>query len=104
MIDVIVIDSVNQKIYQDTIGEGIKDYYKHLDCRCFDVVGFPFGDVYVDDEGMYNAHCGFQLPGYNPLFGNGVITGPCDSEGGSTSVTISLAEVGSMIEFWRKGV
>ncbi len=87
----IVIDAVNKKVYPTNIGE-YTDYYKHLDCQYFTVVQYPFGDVYVDDEGIWKDN-GFRLPGYHPLFGNGVLTGPVDDEGENTDVALTIEQV-----------
>lgn len=98
----IVIDAKYRKVKEVTLGEGIDDYYKHLDCRCFTVVATPSGDVFVDDEGMYRQDDhGFVIQGYHsPLRGNGVMVGAPNGEGESQDVEMTVADVISIVQFF----
>lgn len=57
--------------------------------------GLPDGHlIYVDDEGLYNTAVGFNYaPAGQPLMGNGLVVGPADREGNSTSCTLDIHEL-----------
>jgi len=76
--------------------ENYKDYYKHLDCRTFDIVRISESvNVYVDDEGLMVDNPSFSLvAGYpEPLAGNLVFTGGADRDGNTLSSTESVKNV-----------
>ena len=80
------ISEVGSLCYEVDINN-YKDYYKHLECDCFDVVMVKWHghdiSIYVDDEGMLKeGNLGRMVEGYHaPLFGNMVICGGVDEEG-----------------------
>ena len=80
------ISEVGTLCYEADI-DNYKDYYKHLECNCFDVVMVKWQEhdisIFVDDEGMLKkGNLGRIVKGYNiPLFGNMVICGGVDEEG-----------------------
>jgi len=70
------------------------DYYKFGEFDLFDVVYLKWGqnlkvNVIVDDEGMLKqGNLGRRVMGYDqPLFGNIIITGDVDEEGGTLPLT-----------------
>jgi hypothetical protein len=87
----------------------IKDYqeiYDLLDCDLFDIVHVEYKgyrlNIYVDDEGMLKPNYGRYINGYpNPIFGNIVIMGDTDEEGGTLGLPDEL-NVEDFLEFSKK--
>ena len=74
---------------------GLDDYYKHLQCRTFDVVSAERFDIYVDDEGMMvSGNLVTQIDGIPvPLAGRLLFTGGVDGRGETLSLDDSVREV-----------
>jgi hypothetical protein len=103
----LLIDPENQTItevdvYPDRDGEShLSSMYSHLNCRqvylARDILTFlpsgPADDVWFDEEGNYSGYLYmFQIPGYVPLIGKGLILG-YDNMGRSTSHTLTPVDI-----------
>ena len=75
-----------------------------LGCELFTVVYTDVGDVFVDDEGLYNTENDFfVLDGVDqPLCGRGLIFGPADDEGNTTPATISIGDIEEKVFFMSR--
>jgi hypothetical protein len=89
----------------------IKDYqeiYDLIDCNlldldivCVEYKGYRL-NIYVDDEGMLKPNYGRYISGYpNPIFGNIVIMGDTDEEGGTLGLPDELS-ARDFLEFSKK--
>ena len=107
----ILLDSKNKSITVVEKNEGIEDIYKHLGCRCFDVINLGGGvDMFVDDEsllkeayidadGEKHNMTGIKLEGYpQVIMGNGLIMGH-NEEGESIDSPVSVAQVEQVVTF-----
>ena len=75
-----------------------------LKCELFTVVGFEFGDLYLDDEGLMHGNpedmTWFMFDG-NIYAGHGLLVGPPDSEGNSTDTVLDVESVEKIVKFGR---
>jgi len=100
-----VMDGGYTMTYETEI-KNFTDYYKHLECDCFDIVSIDYKQhrlsMFVDDEGMLKPNnYGRIIHGYEtqPLFGNIVVLGDVDDEGNTMGCpeSISINDVHKMI-------
>ena len=70
--------------------EDLDDFYKHLDCRCFDIVSAHLNDldVYCDDEGLLvQKELSAVMADGQPLFVGNLIFARHDEEGETVDCT-----------------
>ena len=75
------------------IGDGIDDYYRYLECSCFDIacrkIGDKYYDIFCDDEGLFKEDFIFSAvdpSGTGMLVGN-LIFANHDDQGNTTSLS-----------------
>lgn len=88
-----IVAKTDGTIYHTEI-DNYKDYYKHLECDCFDVIYSEVNgikvNIFADDEGLLKPNnLGWDIDGI-PLFGNLVFTGDADEDGETTSIDESI--------------
>lgn len=53
----LLVFNVKQKKFYEAECNELKDYYKHLECNCFDIANRRIGgevfSIYLDDEGLF---------------------------------------------------
>lgn len=85
------------KVRADSEGSILQDLYKHLQCEYVDVgrhgltylTSQPDDDIWFDDEGLFRNHeYAFEIPGWVPILGRGLILG-YNHLGDSTSSTLT---------------
>ena len=96
MARLLLIDVENDEIKEVNIEEdNFNDYYKHLNCRIFDIarrkIGGKMFDIYVDDEGLLkspqpsvSAYC---LSRNEPMLVGNLIIANCDEVGNTTDLS-----------------
>jgi len=107
----ILINSQEKTITEVEVGEGIQDFYKHLDCRTFDVVSLEKNvSCYIDDEGLlknayideegvkHNMH-GLSFAQGSVIMGNGLILGFNPETGDSTDSPLTIEQVEKLVTF-----
>lgn len=85
-IRVVVYDKKGTGKWSEGVVKNYKDYYKLLDCSCFDVVRLSENiSIYIDDEGLFVSHPQIStIMGIGQVWqlaGNLVFTGGVDSDG-----------------------
>lgn len=88
-----LLDIINNEAKEIQIGSGIDDYYKYLQCDCFDIAnreleGRRF-DIFCDDEGLLKDSPTVSAINHEHemiLVGN-LIFANHDSQGNTTSLT-----------------
>lgn len=102
----IYIDSVNQTVEPVEVDGSLQNYYRLIRGDIIEAV-YPrvlaAGDVlYVDEEGLFNAHPGaFKIGDYQQaLHGSGVIVGTGE-EGDSVDAKTPLDSVRASVQFGR---
>ncbi len=93
MARVLILDVLNGKgLYEAECNE-LADYYKHLQCDCFDIAHYCVGDkcfdMFVDDIGLFAERRIVSVIDYagNPMLVNNVVFANHDNEGNTTSLT-----------------
>ena len=104
----ILINVKTQEITEVEHDGTLKNIYKHLDCRTFDVVNIDgTNSIYVDDEGLFvENQLYFEYSGSERavrLAGNGLILGLNHESGDSISSTLSVEEVRNKVIFLPSG-
>lgn len=109
-----LIDPANKSVTETTVpkkedGESdLKDIYRQLDCRCFDLVRISETDsIYVDDEGLYSGaierHGLFVVTGNTGrtalLAGRGLVMGSDPETGNTADVAATKEQIESMVSF-----
>ena len=109
----IKIDVYKRLISEVTIGDGIDDIRKHIDCDLFTVAAnfnpnkdeVMWDSLFVDDEGLLvpgKPLFKFNPPGWDfqtEFAGNGIILGVDMSTGESTDVRTSLFDAATYVEW-----
>jgi hypothetical protein len=96
----ILIDPVARSFTEVDYNGDWKTISTHLGCHNFDVVFTDVGDVYVDDEGLFQANQSFfVIEGCTPLAGRGLVFGHVDEEGDSTAATVTIDELVKKVTF-----
>ncbi len=101
-IKVVIIDPYKLECRDAIIEDSLESYYAEIGCRLIepaypDALGGEC--VYVDEEGLFEQSCGFQLMAHHPLMGRGIVVGT-DSQGRSVSTTWRADEVRANIIGW----
>jgi hypothetical protein len=110
------IDVENRLISEVTIGDGIEDIRKHVDCDLFTVAAnfnpdddeVMWDSLFVDDEGLLipgKKLFSVNFPGWDfqrEFAGNGLILGVNMNTGESADARISLFDVAQYIEWTDK--
>jgi len=102
-IQVILIDPFDQSLsYIDISDSDIEDYYKVMQCSCFDVVRLGGGVImYVDDEGLLKDNMYFKL-GVTNYCGRSILANDTD-DGGTTDCMLTIEEVAEKLEWLPEG-
>jgi len=91
------------KEFSEVTINGLDDYYKHLECRIFDIVRLSEDiDVYVDDEGLFNSGSPVtELIGFGReimLAGVLLFTGGGDDMGDTMSFKGSIEDIQKIVK------
>lgn len=98
-INVIVYNAEKQTL-EEAVITNYKDYYKHLECRTFDVVSLGRKmSIFVDDDGLFVTPLFLTMVlGYDqPLAGNLVFAGGVDSDGETLSCPLTKRQIQNVI-------
>lgn len=77
----------------------LKSLYEIIGCELVECIRLDNKNaLWVDEEGFYNSAFGFDLIGYSPLSGKGVILG-YDHNGDKSDTTLSIETVTTKIKF-----
>ena len=73
-----------------------------IGCDTFDVIFTEVGDIYVDDEGLWeNPQFFWKLDDMNsPIAGKGLVFGFCNEEGESTEAEVSVERLLEKLTFY----
>jgi hypothetical protein len=103
MTKAILINSANRSLTEIEINDWT-EIAPALGCQLFTIQQTDSGDLYLDDEGLMNAHpediTWFAFDGV-VFAGNGLLFGPADAEGDSTDAIITVEEAESLVSFGR---
>ena len=96
----VVVYNAEKQTLEDAVITNYKDYYKHLECRTFDVI--QLGDkisIYVDDDGWCASplYLTLVLGVEQPLAGNLVFAGVVDKNGNTLSCPLTKRQIQNTI-------
>lgn len=96
----VVVYNAEKQTLEDAVITNYKDYYKHLECRTFDVI--QLGDkisIYVDDDGWWASplYLTLVLGLGQPLAGNLVFAGGVDKNGNTLSCPLTKRQIQNTI-------
>ena len=96
----VVVYNAEKQTLEDAVITNYKDYYKHLECRTFDVI--QLGDkisIYVDDDGLCASPLYLTLVFgvEQPLAGNLVFAGGVDKNGKTLSCPLTKRQIQNTI-------
>lgn len=104
-IKVVIIDPYKRECRDAIIEDSLESYYAEIGGGCR-LIEPAYADalggecVYVDEEGLFQQSCGFQLAAHHsPLMGRGIVIGT-DGQGSSVSTTWTADEVLANIAGW----
>lgn len=102
-IQVILVDPFDQSLsYIDISESNLQDYYKAMQCDCFDVVYLGGGVImYVDDEGLLKDNMYFKL-GQANYAGRSILANETE-DGGTTDCMLTIEEVIEKLEWLPEG-
>jgi len=102
-IQTILINPFDQSLsYVDISDSNIQDYYKVMQCSCFDIVSLGGGVImYVDDEGLLKDNMYFKL-GEENYAGISILANETD-DGGTTDCMLTIEEVAKKLEWLPEG-
>ena len=99
----ILIDPFDQSLsYVDISDTDIEDYYKVMQCSCFDIVSLGGGVImYVDDEGLLKDNMYFKL-GTQNYCGRSILVNETE-DGGSTDCMLTIEQVAEKLDWLPEG-
>ena len=103
-IQVMLIDPFDQSLsYVELSDSNIQDYYKVMDCRCFDIVRLGGGVImYVDDEGLLRNNNRYFRLGSGNYAGKAILARET-KDGGTTDVNLFMTEVADKLSWLPEG-
>lgn len=103
LITVMLIDPFEKKLsYKEVFESDIDEYYKLMDCQCFDIVRLGGGVImYVDDDGLLKDNMYFGLGGVN--YAGKAILARETEDGGTTDVNLWYTDVAPKMTWLPKG-
>ena len=104
-IQVMLIDPFDQSLsYVELSDSNIQDYYKVMDCRCFDIVRLGGGVImYVDDEGLLRNNNRYFRLGSGNYAGKAILARET-KDGGTTDVNLFMTEVADKLSWCQRAI
>lgn len=96
----VVVYNAEKQTLEDAVITNYKDYYKHLDCKHFDVVNLGRKvSIYIDDDGLYVSplYLTLVMGLEQPLAGNLVFAGGVDKNGNTLSCPLTKRQIQNSI-------
>ncbi len=99
MLKVIAIDTLGKRVYETSV-EGLDDMQALVGGLICPAATLDNGDeVYVNDEGLFNAEAFFDVGAHQPFAGNAYVIGPVDKKGNNTDVQSTVEQIKAKAEF-----